>query len=215
MRPDDRDTPSVASIAQRSLDRAKAERHRKEIAKGAGCDKCGMAERLPGSLFCDYCAREMDESAQHIVQTLLDEVDHEQSEFPFLDPSAAEIVRGTLQRARAESGKPIDDYSIHDLGVMDSSYFQGAGLHGTRWDVVYVGTGETGYEALEQATDEAASEGWNVRSIANEFPEHTNDTVTNAVREANPEMVNGDDDVDTGECYYYVTLYIKGEHAEE
>jgi len=152
--------------------------------------------------------------AQHVVQALLD-ADPSQLEFPLLDPSVAEIVQGTIRRSRAEHGKVVDDYSVTDYGVMDSSYFQGAGTSYTRWDVVYVGTGETGYEALEQAKDEAASEGWDVRQIVNRFPEHTEDTVTNAVRNANPDLYPTDEeDVDTGDSYYYVALYIQGEKEE-
>jgi hypothetical protein len=140
----------------------------------------------------------------------------DQPELP-LDPSvdvpsaiAKEIADKTV-KAYIDSlahGKHIYDHRVHDHGIMYSDYFQGAGTAFTNWDEVFTGTGENAHEALDQALDEAATDGWDVRSIENPYDPESTDNVQNTVRDNNPDMEG--DDIDTDGVYYFVSLYVRG-----
>jgi hypothetical protein len=107
-------------------------------------------------------------------------------------------------------GKPIFDHRVHDHGIMYSDYFQGVSTIHTHYDDAYVGAGENAYEALDDALDNAASDGWDVRSVKNEFDPDSPENVQNTVRENNPDM-DEDDDTDMADgIYCYVSLLVQG-----
>lgn len=119
---------------------------------------------------------------------------------------AQKVVRDYMDTR--QHGKPIYDHSIRQHGIMYSDYFQGVSTVHTQWESVYTGTGENAYEALDEALDDAAMDGWDVRSIENEFDPNDQDNVQNAVRENNPDMED-DDDIADG-VYYYVSIFVRG-----
>lgn len=104
-------------------------------------------------------------------------------------------------------GKPIADYAVEDHGVTNSQYWQGAGVAYSRYDVAYTGVGENAHEAMEDCLEQAAMDGYDIRKIENEFDPNSEETVERAVRDANPDM--DEDDIDTGDVYYYVVLKIE------
>jgi hypothetical protein len=107
-----------------------------------------------------------------------------------------------------QHGKPIYDYSVHDHGIMYSDYFQGVSTYLTRWDDVYTGNGENAHEALDDALDNAATDGWDVRTVQNEFDPESPDNVQNSIRQNNPDMEDDDDAADG--VYYYVSIFVRG-----
>jgi len=107
-----------------------------------------------------------------------------------------------------QHGKPIYDYSVHDHGIMYSDYFQGVSTYPTRWDDVYTGNGENAHEALDDALDNAATDGWDVRTVQNEFDPESPDNVQNSIRQNNPDMEDDDDAADG--VYYYVSIFVRG-----
>jgi hypothetical protein len=119
---------------------------------------------------------------------------------------ASKVVRDYMDSR--EHGKAIYDHSVHDHGIMYSDYFQGVSTAHTRWEEVYTGCGENAYEALDQALDEASQNGWDARSVKNEFDPESLDTVQNSIRANNPEMEDDDDDADG--VYYYVSIFVRG-----
>jgi len=119
---------------------------------------------------------------------------------------ASKVVRDYMD-SRAH-GKAIYDHSVHDHGIMYSDYFPGVSTVHTRWDDVYTGTGENAHEALDEALDDAAQDGWDVRSIKNEFDPESPDNVQNSIRANNPDMEDDDDTPDG--VYYYVSIFVRG-----
>jgi hypothetical protein len=150
--------------------------------------------------------------AERIVSYLLE--DEEQTEFPFGLPSTSDIkdlLRGSMIRLRAEQekehGKAVEEYSVSNHGVMQSSYWQGAGTTFTQWDEAFTGIGSNPHEALEDAINSAAQDGWDVRTIENEFNPDAGDVAGREAAEANPDM---DPDEASEDNYNYVVLYVKG-----
>lgn len=155
-------------------------------------------------------------NAERIVNRLLEA--EEQTEFPFGLPSSEQLSRlihASEMRLRAEMekahGKQIKDFSFSRHGVQNCSFWQGAGTSFTDWDEAITGTGDNAHSAAQEALDEAAQSGWDIRGIENPYDPDSTDTVENAVREHNPEAVGEDGEVDTEDMYYYVVLYIEGE----
>lgn len=56
--------------------------------------------------------------------------------------------------------KLVTEYEIEEIGLEWSSYFSGRGVSFTRWEDVYVGSGDTPEEALEDALEQAAMSDW-------------------------------------------------------
>lgn len=83
-------------------------------------------------------------------------------------------------------------YEVEDIGLEHVQYFTGRGIAYTEWEAVYVGTGDTAHEALENALDQAAMEEWpGIDEIENTMSQE--------------ELYLGHD-----EMHYYVALYVKG-----
>jgi hypothetical protein len=91
---------------------------------------------------------------------------------------------------------------------MYCDYFQGVSTVHTRWEDVYTGTGENAHEALDEALDDAAQDGWDVRSVKNEFDPESPDNVQNSIRANNPDLEDDDDTPDG--VYYYVSIFVRG-----
>jgi hypothetical protein len=60
-------------------------------------------------------------------------------------------------------------HNIIDQGVEHPDYFQGAGVYGTEFSDIYTGIGDSAYEALEDALDNAAENGWKIEDIKNDL----------------------------------------------
>jgi len=153
--------------------------------------------------------------AQRVVDALISG-DPDKPELP-LGPSidvpqslvaqiASKVVRDYMDSR--EHGKAIYDHSTHDHGIMYSDYFQGVSTVYTRWDDVYTGTGENAHEALDEALGDAAQDGWDVRSVKNEFDPESPDNVQNSIRANNPDLEDDDDTPDG--VYYYVSIFVRG-----
>ena len=62
-------------------------------------------------------------------------------------------------------------HEIEDIGVDYPDYFTGRGVSFTKWDDVFVGIGNSPWEACEDALEQAASAGWAVDDIPNTLSE--------------------------------------------
>jgi hypothetical protein len=155
--------------------------------------------------------------AQGIVSKLLGEADQLDLPLPpdalgpdISLPNPSDIVNPVL-KAWSDSrkhGKPVAEYEVIDHGIMAPDFFQGCGVSHTNFDVCFTGNGNTAYDALDDATEGAAQDGWDIRRIKNEFDPNSPDDVDAAVREANPDM--DEDDIEASDIYYYVSLRIRG-----
>ena len=156
-------------------------------------------------------------SAERIVSAILDG-SSEQPELPFgeddssNDISPGEVALPSLHRMSAEraEGRIVYEYTAHDHGVMDCQYWQGVSTVHTRWDDVAVGSGENPHSAMEEALGYLADNGWDIRPITNDFDADAGDIVAEVVADANPDMVDDDGEIDTGDCYNYVVVYVRG-----
>ena len=88
-------------------------------------------------------------------------------------------------------------YEIIDHGIDHAQYYPGCGTAYTGLDDAYTGAGDNPYDALEDALDCAAMDGWDVSAIPNDLPDH-------------PALTADDNE----ECYYYVAIRV-AEAAEE
>lgn len=59
------------------------------------------------------------------------------------------------------------EYDIVEHGLVHPQYFRGHGLSGTYWQDAATGAGDTPYQALDDALEQLASNGWNVDDIRN------------------------------------------------
>ena len=80
------------------------------------------------------------------------------------------------------------NYRIDVHGVDNPQYFTG---YSTDDDAVFVGIGNSAYEALEDALEQAAWDGWNVNDVPNTLSD---------------ELI--DDELIEAECYFYVVLTL-------
>lgn len=155
-------------------------------------------------------------SAERIVSLMLGEADEAPANSGGLvQPSDVALPVLNKWKDRRVHGKPVEDYAVHNSGVMYSDYHQGAGIAFTRWDAVEVGVGINPYEAMNDALDNLGFHGWDVRNIKNEFDPNAGDVVAAEVLANNPEAANEEGDVDTDGCYNYVEVYVKGISVEE
>lgn len=69
---------------------------------------------------------------------------------------------------RAQGIKRVAEYELEDIGIDHQQYFTGRGTAYTNWDSVYVGTGDNPAEAIGDALDSAAQDGWVVDVPAKE-----------------------------------------------
>jgi hypothetical protein len=154
---------------------------------------------------------------QKVVSAILDG-NLEQPELPSGGSSSGSISPQDVAYPAIEKwkqardrGKIVYEYSIRTHGVMASDFWQGTSTVFTRWDDVATGAGWNAYEAVNDAKDSLSEQGWDVQPITNEFDPNDADNVQNAVREANPDAETDEDgNIDTGDCYYYVVIYVRG-----
>ena len=69
---------------------------------------------------------------------------------------------------RAQGIKRIAAYKLEDIGIEHQQYFDGRSTAHTDWDEVYVGVGDNPAEAIDDALDNAAQDGWLVDVPAKE-----------------------------------------------
>lgn len=90
--------------------------------------------------------------------------------------------------------KTVTGHEILDHGVEGSQYFQGCGVSYTRYTEVYTGIGDSAYEALEDALEQAAMSDWDVESIKNDLSE---------------EITIPEDAEDESELHHFVSIRLK------
>lgn len=61
--------------------------------------------------------------------------------------------------------KSIKDYQVINHGMDHEQYFQGCGIVHTKFNHVVTGAGETAKEAYEDAVEQLASQGYDVRGV--------------------------------------------------
>lgn len=90
---------------------------------------------------------------------------------------------------------PIKAYELEDCGADHSQYFPGRGVSFTKWDLCYVGAGNSPREAIEDALEQAATCGYDVSAVKglSRFSKHR------------PRSMPRDND----EWYCYAAIYIK------
>lgn len=151
--------------------------------------------------------------AERVVRAILD--DDSQLELPLNDlvlPDVSDVADTAIDKWQRErqNGKIVYEYDVHDHGVMDCQYWQGAGTSHTKWDEVGVGSGENPHAAMEEALEDLSQQGWDTSTIHNEFDPDAGDVVAKVVADAWPDAVDAEGDVDTGDSYNYVTVYVRG-----
>lgn len=103
--------------------------------------------------------------------------------------------------------KIVEDFQIINHGIEWSDYFRGCGVIGTTFDEVFTGTGDNPKEALENALEQAASSGWVVEWIENNFPETPSVT---------GKFIVGNPDKEYDEYpWYYMSIRLKEDHNPE
>lgn len=98
------------------------------------------------------------------------------------------------------------EHQIINHGLEHSQYFQGCGIAYTEYDSFFTGIGQTEYDALEDALEQAACSGMNVEGIEN--------------TQAKEDKCDGCQD-DTGDdctscgMWFYVSIRLKQTQAEK
>ena len=73
--------------------------------------------------------------------------------------------------------KKVSDFQLIDHGMENSSYFQGHGISRTAWDDTATGVGSTAHEAVEDALEQIAQNGWMVSDeMEKEAAKYPNDS---------------------------------------
>jgi hypothetical protein len=100
--------------------------------------------------------------------------------------------------------KPITKFEIISHGVDHAQYFQGCGLSFTDYTDIATGCGRTEKEALDDALDSLAQNGWDIEPI------DQSDEYVNANDEMTPELAEAyqDEAHDNCELYYYVSVRV-------
>ena len=94
------------------------------------------------------------------------------------------------------------DYQIDYHGIHHRQYFPGVGVSGTIWEECVTGAGGSPSEALDNALDTAC--------LSTSFPDVDADTIELEIAKLrDQEDLDGCDDVEDDETYYYVTLFWK------
>jgi len=73
--------------------------------------------------------------------------------------------------------KRIEEHEIREHGIDSSSYYQGAGTSFTQWEDVAVGIGSNKHDALEDALEQLASQGYDTDGIVNEYADSQENVV--------------------------------------
>lgn len=106
----------------------------------------------------------------------------------------------------------IVNYDIDDVGAIHPQYWQGVSTTTTEWSDVYAGLASNAYDALEDAIEQAAMDGWGVDAIPNALPESPSVCDLCLEMAAGFGIDDGELDMD-GECaecemVYCVTLWV-------
>src|SRR5688500_3354046 len=98
--------------------------------------------------------------------------------------------------------KKIVRYEIIDHGIEHEQYFQGCGISGTSYTDCATGIGDSFFEALEDAADQLAQQGFEM------LPPELEAEIEEADRtEIDRSLVND-------ECHYYASILIKADDEE-
>lgn len=129
------------------------------VNQDRGCNHEGS----DGTIDCDSCGTTADEFIQAARQ-FLDDNDGATAEDPGYFTEAEDpkhfFKRIMPEIERAKGTKRVAEYYLADIGIENCQYFQGCGTAYTKWDQVYVGTGDNPREAIDDALDSAAQDGW-------------------------------------------------------
>jgi hypothetical protein len=100
------------------------------------------------------------------------------------------------------------DYEIVDYGIEGASYFQGHGVAFTRYQYCALGAGDTYAEALEDALDQAACDGFDLDLVAEDQPANWEGKGPSAQAQHEQYCEEGKEDHSDcdHELYYYVGL---------
>ena len=106
----------------------------------------------------------------------------------------------------------IVSYDVDDVGAIQPQYWQGVSTVFTKWHSVYTGIGDNAHDALEDALDIAAMDGWDVDAIPNDMPE-TPTLCERCMEDMIAFGVDEEEDDLSGTCSccemaYYVILWI-------
>ena len=133
----------------------------------------------------------------------------------------------------ASRGKLIADYELVDHGIDGSQYFQGCSTVFPYYDHVVTGCGENPAEAIDDALDNLAQDGYELDGfedqIKRDYPEFLSSEgefseTPYAHAECESEEHDEDceedctelhDDHDECELYYYVSIRVKGQNDHE
>lgn len=80
----------------------------------------------------------------------------------FLENIVEQIWKKAGRSKVSSSAKTIQDFEIQDKGFDHPDYFRGAGVAYTKWDDVYVGVGDSPWEAGQDALDALEQAGYDV-----------------------------------------------------
>lgn len=97
--------------------------------------------------------------------------------------------------------KTVTKFQIIDHGVEHAQYFQGCGLSFTDYNDVATGCGSTPKEALDDAIDSLAQNGWDCEAV------DQSDEYVNASETTPPEIAQSYDE-ENSELYYYVSVRV-------
>ena len=105
--------------------------------------------------------------------------------------------------------KKVTEYEIVDHGIEYEQYFQGCGVSFTKFETVATGIGNSLQEALNDAVEGIAQQGY---EIPNELEQEINKADnTNHAEEGNETEHTdcGDDDCFSADVHYYASIRVK------
>ncbi len=114
-------------------------------------------------------------------------------------PEASEVKSSQALKAM---GGPIAEHKFEDIGIEHPDYFQGRGVMGTEFDMVFVGIGDSLKEAADDALDQAAGTGY-------ELTESINAEAEGLSAEVPADLAPSEDENDPNQLYYHAAFYVK------
>lgn len=117
--------------------------------------------------------------------------------------------------------KRVGDFYITLHGIESSQYFQGHGISGNRWEDCATGIGDSEAEALDDALEQLASNGWDVAEVEGDSAARALDKLQDAQENALRRIVHQDcqdsgacdtNDCDAGaesELHYFVSVDVR------
>lgn len=107
--------------------------------------------------------------------------------------------------------KQVTAFELIDHGIEHSQYFQGCGISFTSFDDVATGIGDNPAEAIEDALESLAQQGWDVDTLDKSILEDEgwkSFPITPSVFEEYP-FDYDDERNDPCEVYYHVSIRVK------